>query len=48
MLLEGPICGVIAAGLEYGDYCCHGSVNGERLRFAAAFVSCAPCDPIRQ
>ena len=35
----GPICGVIAAGLEYGDYCCYGSTYGERLRFAATYVS---------
>ena len=39
LLPAGPICGVIAAGLEYGDYCCYGSTYGERLRFAATFVS---------
>ena len=38
-LRAGPICGVIAAGLEYGDYCCYGSTYGERLRFAATYVS---------
>ena len=34
----GPICGVIAAGLEYGDYKSYGSTYGERLRFAATYV----------
>ena len=35
----GPICGVIAAGLEYGDYKSYGSTYGERLRFAATYVT---------
>ncbi|KAK9835287.1 hypothetical protein WJX84_003122 [Apatococcus fuscideae] len=33
----GPICGVIAAGLEYGDYRTRAASYGERLRVAATY-----------
>ena len=37
--VAGPICGVIAAGMEYGGYREGVSYYGERLRFAATYVS---------
>lgn len=42
VIVFGPICGVIAAGLEYGDWDAYGSSYGERLRFGASYglVAC--------
>ena len=39
IIVFGPSCGVIAAGLEYGAYTHYAASYGERLRTAASFVS---------
>ena len=39
IIIFGPICGVIAAGLEYGAYTHYAASYGERIRTAASYVS---------